>query len=365
MGLQSTFKKSTTPLLLVTLLFAISQAAQLFVLGVDDETAWNEFKSKYNKQYANQEEENDRKEVFLDNKRFIESHNTKSTNSFTQDINPLSDMTAEEIVKTRCGFRFSNSTQPPEDTKLDGFLEALLHHVNESNPADKADRAWYESLLTPSKIDYRKNGGVSKVKDQGDCGSCWAFATAGALESYMARQNKSILLSEQNLVDCSGKYGNFGCNGGLMDQAFRYVRDYGIMAAREYPYTAREGICRFNRERSVVSVRGSITLPKGNEALLRLTLALTGPIPVAIDASSRSFHAYRTGVYDDAICRSERDELNHAVLLVGYGTDSGNRDYWLIKNSWGSRWGSAGYIKIARNKGNLCGVASYAVLPLA
>jgi len=355
---------------------------------LEDREAWVEFKSKYGKKYASETEEEHRMKVFIDNKNYIESHNTKSKANFIQGINPLSDLTTEEINSSRNGFRYKFT----EGTLADGLLENLLLALNSSrqmsNSSVSKDRAWFEDILTPSKLDWRKNGRVSKVKDQGSCGSCWSFATTGALESVLASRGKSVLLSEQNLIDCSGHYGNNGCNGGLMDAALRYVHDHGIMSSQDYQYTGKDETCKFVREKSVTQVRGSALLPRGNEILLRIALAMTGPIPIAIDASVRSFHSYKSGVYDDGACRHTENALNHAVLLVGYGTDKVGGEYWLVvstrnlrpennptlntdrtvyhsqKNSWGSKWADGGYIKIARNRGNLCGVASYAVLPI-
>lgn len=323
----------------------------ILVLGATEEEliAWNQFKSLYNKSYSCEEDER-RLQIFLDNKRFIESHNTKAQANFKQGINPLSDLTADEINSSRNGFRLNISLLLPETQP--GLLEHLL------------ERAWYDEMITQPKLDYRDTGRVSKVKDQGSCGSCWAFATTGAIESILAARNKGILLSEQNLVDCSQKYGNNGCNGGLMDAALRYVRDYGIMSSRDYPYKAEDGTCRARQDRIVTKVRGSMMLPPGNEPLLRIVLALTGPLPVAIDASARSFHSYKSGVYDDRVCGSSSRHLNHAVLLVGYGTDKSGLDYWILKNSWSRSWGENGYIRLARNRGNMCGIATYAILPI-
>lgn len=333
-----------------------------------DLDAWQEYKMKYEKTYSTPAEDQLRMQVFLDNKQFIESHNTKAQASFTQGVNPLSDLTAEEIVKSRCGFRLKS-----EDSRsMDGMLEALLLALNSTadrdpnynNATEEQARAWYEAAFTAPSLDWRTTGRVSRVKDQGACGSCWSFATVGALEAITAARNQSTLLSEQNLVDCSGQYGNEGCNGGLMDAALRYVRDFGIMSSRDYRYTAKRGTCQFDKTKSVLQVRGSVVLPRGSESLLRLALALTGPIPIAIDAGPRSFHSYKSGVYDDSACKNRARDLNHAVLLVGYGTTKSGGDYWIVKNSWGTKWGDNGYMKIARNRANLCGVASFAVLPI-
>lgn len=351
-------------------LYALICTLELVASVSEDELAvWLEYKAQFNKSYSSPEEELRRQQIFIDNKRFIDSHNTKSQNSFKQGINPLSDLTTEEINASRNGFRLEIE---PDDEQREGFLEALLSALTETSHNLEDDvvdgrvsrRAWYEELLTKTRLDYREYGRVSRVKDQGSCGSCWAFATTGAIESILAGRNRSILLSEQDLVDCSRHYDNHGCSGGLMDAALRYVRDHGIMAARDYPYQGKEGQCRHKRDRVVTRVRGSMMLPRGNEAVLRVALSLTGPIPVAIDASARSFHSYKSGVYNDRACRSSIRTLNHAVLLVGYGSERNGGDYWILKNSWGRGWGDNGYIRVARNRGNLCGVASYAVLPL-
>lgn len=330
----------------------------------DERQAWEDYKREFNKTYEDRDEDQRRFEIFLDNRQFIESQNRGQT-TFKTGLNHLSDLTSEEIIKTRTGFRVE---EVPANLTGEYIFETLLKTLDMTNFTDDSDaqRAWYESLLTSPELDYRKQNRVSRVKDQGACGSCWAFATTGALESILAARGKPVLLSEQQLVDCSDRrYGNRGCSGGMMDNALRYVRDHGIMSSRSYPYSEREEVCKYRRDQVVMRVRGSMRLPRGNEALLRVVLALTGPIPVAIDAGARSFQSYRSGVYNDPVCRSAARNLNHAVLLVGYGTTQNGGDFWILKNSWGRSWGEGGYIRMARNKRNLCGVASYAVLPIA
>lgn len=352
-------------LALILLVQSIQETVLSTDLTPDEIEVWNEFKRQYNKTYVSPEEELRRQQIFIDNKRYVDSFNTKDSQaSFVQGVNPLFDLTTEEINQSRNGFRVPPFM--PEDFSGSALLEQLLlafnESINDASEANQNNRAWYDNLLTRESLDYRNRGLVSRVKDQGACGSCWAFATTGALESALAARGRKILLSEQNLVDCSRRYGNNGCGGGLMDAALNYVRDHGIMSSLDYPYEAREGRCRARSDRVITRVRGSMILPRGNEAMLRLALALRGPLPVAIDAGARSFHSYKAGVYDDRACKSNLRSLNHAVLLVGYGSESGH-DYWLLKNSWGRNWGDNGYIKIARNRRNMCGVATYAVLP--
>lgn len=180
---------------------------------------------------------------------------------------------------------------------------------------------------------------------------------------HFRKTGKLVSLSEQNLIDCSGRYGNNGCNGGLMDNAFRYVKENkGIDTEESYPYQAEDAKCHFNPKKIGATDKGFVDIESGDEEQVRAAIATVGPVSVAIDASHESFQLYAGGVYYDPECSSE--QLDHGVLAVGYGTDEKGQDYWLIKNSWGSSWGDEGYIKMARNKDNNCGVATQASYPL-
>lgn len=219
----------------------------------------------------------------------------------------------------------------------------------------------------PPSVDWRIDGAVTAIKDQGDeCGSCWAFSTTGALEGqHFRKTGKLVSLSEQNLVDCSSVYGNEGCDGGWIENAFQYIKDNGgIDTEKTYPYKATENGCKFKKRVSGAIVNGYVDIPEGNESKLMAAIATIGPISIAMDSSHESFQFYSSGIYYEPKCQRRLDKLDHAMLAVGYGTDKRTRDYYIVKNSWGTDWGDRGYIKMARNRKNHCGIATDAKFPL-
>lgn len=349
-------RKSLLAFLVLGCIASIALASITYREVVTEE--WNEFKEKYNKSYPNQTEDNYRFKIFLETKHKIARHNRRQANgqhSYTLGLNKYSDMTQQEFVKTMNGYKPQLRGENRQD---DNLHPSVLEHKRKL-----LDEPAFE---LPKSVDWRQHGYVSPVKDQGHCGSCWAFSSTGALEGQHYRVSGNLIsLSEQNLVDCSKKYGNMGCNGGLMANAFQYIRDnHGVDTENSYPYEAHDDKCRFKNKTVGADDKGYVEIPAGNERKLVQAIAMKGPVSVAIDASQESFRLYNGGVYDEPNCGNDEESLDHGVLVVGYGTDPVHGDYYLVKNSWSESWGQAGYIKMARNKDNQCGIATSAVYPV-
>jgi C1A family cysteine protease len=217
------------------------------------------------------------------------------------------------------------------------------------------------SLQLATSVDWRAKKAVSDVKNQQQCGSCWAFSTTGSLEGAWAIHSGNLVsLSEQQLMDCSTSQGNQGCNGGLMDQAFEFViSNKGICAEAAYGYTAAQGTCQTTCE-TVATISSYKDVAKSDESALLAAVAQQ-PVSIAIEADQQGFQFYSGGVYAGTDCGTQ---LDHGVLAVGYGHDDGlNLDYWIVKNSWGGSWGESGYIRLVRGQ-NQCGLANMASYPV-
>jgi len=312
----------------------------------DVHAEWEAFKTTHDKSYESAEEELYRKTIFHKNLKFIEMHNylhAKGVKSFTVGVNHFADLEVKEFAAMMNGLKPRNIT------------ESRFNRLEYLSPA--------MPVQVPDNVDWREHGYVTPIKNQGQCGSCWSFSATGSLEGqHFRKAGKLVSLSEQNLVDCSVTYGNNGCNGGLMDYAFQYIKDNdGIDTEDSYPYLAKDGSCHYKAKDSGATDSGFVDMPSGDEDKLKEGVATVGPISIAIDAAHQSFQLYKSGVYVEPECSSQ--SLDHGVLVAGYGTDAGE-DYWLVKNSWGTVWGDEGYIKMARNKDNQCGVASQASYPL-
>ncbi|KAK7904094.1 hypothetical protein WMY93_016701 [Mugilogobius chulae] len=310
--------------------------------------AW---KLQFGKSYSSPSEEAQRKDVWLRNRKLVLVHN----------------MLADQGIKSyRLGMNFFGDLENAEYKSLVSC--GCLRSFNTSLPRHGSTFLHTPDFNLPNSVDWRDKGAVTPVKDQKKCGSCWAFSATGSLEGQTFRKTgRLVSLSEQQLVDCSGGYGNQGCNGGLMDQAFQYIKaNGGIDTEASYPYRAvvfcvPGGSCRYNPSSVGATCSGFTDLSRGSEGALQEAVASVGPVSVAIDASQESFQFYVSGVYDEPNCSSSN--LNHGVLVVGYGSQ-GQQDYWIVKNSWSVSWGEGGYVRMSRNRNNQCGIASMASYPL-
>jgi len=262
----------------------------------------------------------------------IEAHNNGSS-SWKMGINQFADLSPAEF-KTYLGLK------PRDNSYIRSKNVPVFANVPVSND-----------------IDWTTKNAVTPVKDQAQCGSCWAFSTTGSMEGAVAvATGRLTSLSEQQLVDCAGSSGNQGCNGGLMDDAFQWIIDHrGLGSEASYPYTARDGTCKDVTSVSTISKFADVQ--QGSEDALMQALNMQ-PVSIAIEADQSSFQMYKSGVFSGTCGQ----QLDHGVLLVGAGTDAG-QDYWRVKNSWGAGWGDNGYIRMIRNK-NQCGLANMASYPV-
>ena len=293
-----------------------------------ESTRFSTFKGKFGKKYSSESEEAYRRSVFEAKLAKIEAHNAKNL-SWRKGVNEFSDMTFEEFKS----FYLSQKV-------LDNSASINTPHVQ-----PKA-----------GKKDWRDEKVVTPVKNQGMCGSCWAFSATGAMEAAwgIKNQGKPLLqFSEQELVDCSTEEGNEGCNGGLMDLAYKYIRSTKINLEEDYKYTARDGNCSPKLDKLRTGIESYKTLEPADVDTLIKEID-SQPVAVALEVQS-DFQDYQSGIYvpEDEDCG---DRLNHGVLAVGYDTQE---SYFIIKNSWGTGWGDKGYIKMAIGTGRgTCGIAN-------
>jgi cathepsin L len=310
-------------------------------VSVADHAGFKAWMNQHSKVYQSAEETQFRLSVYASNAKFVREFDSKAR-GFTVALNEFADLTGQEFKALYNGM---NITKAPKVV------------MSVPNPT------------VPNAVDWRKQGAVTGVKNQGQCGSCWSFSATGSTEGAWFLSPKSkrklVSLSEQNLVDCSVSQGNQGCNGGLMDQAFQYIiSNNGIDTEVSYPYTATgPNNCQFNPNNIGATLSNFFDVAEGDENALQVAVAKT-PTSVAIDASQQSFQLYSGGVYNEPACSST--QLDHGVLAIGYGTttDGSNTPYWIVKNSWGINWGLSGYILMSRNLNNQCGIATAASYPI-
>ncbi|KAK7331028.1 hypothetical protein VNO77_25237 [Canavalia gladiata] len=333
--------------------FTISLAIDMSIINYnthvrsDEEVMamYDEWLVKHQKVYNGLGEKDKRFQVFKDNLGFIEDHNAQN-HTFKLGLNKFADITNEEYRAIYLGSK-TDFKRRLMKTKITGHRYAY-------NAGDRL----------PVHVDWRLKGAVAPIKDQGGCGSCWAFSTVAAVEAInKIVTGKLVSLSEQELVDCDTTY-NEGCNGGLMDYAFQFIiRNGGIDTDQDYPYQGVDAICDPTKKNAkVVKIDGYENVPPYNENALKKAVAHQ-PVSVAIEASGRALQLYQSGVFTGRCGTS----LDHGVVVVGYGSENG-MDYWLVRNSWGTGWGEDGYFKVERNVRNSsagkCGIAMEASYPV-
>lgn len=308
----------------------------------DSQRLFDKYMVKYNKTYSSAEEKLAKFENFQNNLKIINEKNSNSKDAL-YDINYYSDMNKNELLRKQTGFKINLKKN---NLEWDWDVKCVQQILNE-DPA----------VLLPESFDWRHQNVVTTVKNQRDCGSCWAFSAIANIESQYAIKFKKLLdLSEQHLVNCDQQ--NNGCNGGLMHWALEIImRSGGVVAERDDPYVAVDSVCK--RKPKQFNINGCVQYNLKNEEKLRELLVVNGPLSIAIDVID--IMDYKTGIASS--CKNDNG-LNHAVLLVGYGVKN-NIPYWTFKNSWGTEWGDNGYFKLQRNI-NSCGMmneyASTAIL---
>jgi len=305
-----------------TALLVLAAVASIFLFQMKPHhhhnSEFKQWKSLHGKVYDTEVEEKYREQIFNENVAKINAHNADNSQTYQMGLTQFADLSQEEFA----GLYLTLKAKKLENT-----------------------RTMNDRVEITNDIDWVTQGKVTGVKNQGQCGSCWAFSATAAIESrYLVADRASVNLSEQQLVDCSRAYGNYGCNGGWMDSAFQYVKEHGLVTTAEYPYVARDQTCKIDNGPHKIS--GFIDVPGCANLMNALNVT---PISVAVDASNWSL--YRSGIFSN--CGTA---VNHGVLLVGL-TDA----YWTIKNSWASSWGEIGFIRLA--PGNTCAVCSYPSYP--
>lgn len=318
-----------------------------------------DFISFQGKSYKSIEDFNEHFSAFKENlkrKNFSENENFNLAKIDAHNLPKFIDISKEQFRKKYLNLKIKLDPEEQKKKEEKSQKEKEKKRNLQTSKTFKNIRNLSDEL--PKNFDWRKFGVVSSVKEQGECGVCWAFAAAGNLESLYAIKYKKILdLSEEQMLDCD--LVNDGCDGGNMEDAFRYIRQAGgLMNEVDYPYTQKKDKCLFNKKKSVIKVRGWKILDTSDEDEIARILMRKGPLSIGINGDELQLHD--KGIYDPSQRDCPKDDLNHAVLIVGFGEEDDGRKFWIMKNSWGENWADEGFFKIARGK-STCGINQYVV----
>jgi cathepsin L len=297
---------------------------------------FDQFMSKFQKSYPDKATLERHRQTFEMNLALVE--NQPADASFQIGINQFSDLTPQEFEKLFLGRKGGKSLDREGEIRSSLKVGAPL----------------------PPSIDWRTKNVISPVKNQGGCGSCWAFGSTEQVESYVALSGAALpILSPQELVSCDKNPqhcgGTGGCEGSIPELAFDYVKQSGLALEKDYPYLGRDSPCNTTQaSKSAASITGYVKLVQNDYDSVMTALATIGPL--AVNVWAMPFQSYRSGVFNGCNYKMNMD-IDHVMQLVGYGTDAG-KDYWIVRNSWGSSWGENGYIRLAREKQSLntCGI---------
>ncbi|XVF78898.1 hypothetical protein PTKIN_Ptkin14bG0174800 [Pterospermum kingtungense] len=298
--------------------------------------------AKHGRTYQSQAEKEKRFKIFKENLEYVQNFNKAGNKTYKLSLNKYSDLTHDEFVAARTGYIRPNNISTSTESTF----------------------SYAEFTDVPASMDWRDKGAVTPIKDQGDCGCCWAFSAVAATEGITKIKTGNIVsLSEQQVLDCSGN--EDGCDGGSKTDAFKYIiQNHGLTTMDTYPYQATQGTCNTEKVTSQGSdISRYESVPSNNENEL-LKAVSNQPVSVSIEAAEKDFRHYQSGIFTGN-CGTIH---NHAVTVVGFGTSEDGTDYWLVKNSWGEDWGEMGYIRMQRNVAaseGLCGIATIPVYPIA
>ncbi|RNA25732.1 cathepsin L1-like [Brachionus plicatilis] len=324
---------------------------------------WDEFKRRFGRKFHLNTELKHMQNFFQKLEK-IDVHNKEyalGKTKYLSDINKLTDLDQDQL-KRKTGFI------PSEPSRVKRGAGTKRYAYGPNRPIFRIYFA-DQHITLPESVDWTKSGWSEPVSDQLDCGSCWAFSSATMISAQLwIKKRKNVPISPQDFIDCSTYLSTKGCDGGSPANALEFTILNGSSTSDVYQYRNQQESCRvFVREQNPLYKITSFYKLDENHDALKQAVALLGPVSVSIN-SEDGFQSYKSGIYDGIDAgrlECSINDINHAVTVVGYGTDkTTNTDYWLIKNTWGSDWGESGYVRMLRTKDNLCGIYKYMFVPV-